>query len=113
MPKPNNAYIAQQREKQKARDMVIMHWSHQMAYDAITLVLNDPTVMGKDVFGKQRLERICKAMNEKIREMLPALGGTPSASHVRAQIDRALQKICGEDFSTWEERYPWWDDRGI
>lgn len=113
MPKPTNAFLAKQAEKQRARDMVVMEWSHQMCYDALTLVLNDKTVMGKDVFGKQRLNKICEALNAKIGEIMPGLSGKTNASYVRAQVDRELQKICGEDFAPWEERYPYFDDRGV
>ena len=113
MAKPNNAYLAKKAEKQKARDTVIMQWSHQMVYDALTLVLNDKEVMGKDVFGKQRLNRLCKALNIKISEIMPSMSGAVDASYIRAQVDRELERICGEDFVPWEERYPYWDDSGI
>ena len=113
MPKPNNAYLAKKQAEQEARDLVIKQWSWQMAYDALTLVLNDKEVMGKDVFGIQRLKRINKALNDKITEMMPALSKAANASYVRSQVDRELEKICGEEFEPWEVRYPWWDDRGI
>lgn len=113
MPKPNNAYLAKKAHENKVRNMVVMQWSHQMAYDAITLVLNDKEVMGKDVFGRQRINKLCKAMNAKINEIMPGLSGAVNSSYVRAQVDRELQRICGEDFVPWEERYPYWDDRGI
>lgn len=113
MPKPINPYLAKKAEQQKQRDLIVMSWSHQMCYDALTLVLNDKEVMGKDVFGKQRLNKLCVALNEKITEILPGMSGATSASHVRYQVDRELQKICGEDFVPWEERYEYWDDRGI
>ena len=106
MPKPTNAFLAKQAEKQRQRDFIIMSWSHQMCYDALTLVLNDKTIMGKDVFGVQRLKKINT-------EMLPAMSGAVNASYIRAQVDRELQKICGDDFSPWPERYEFWDDRGV
>ena len=112
MPKPN-AFLAKQAEKQKQRDMIVMAWSHQMAYDALTLVLNDPEVMGKDVFGRKRLNRLCKALNEKISEIMVGMSSKVNSSYVRYQVDRELEKICGEDFAPWEERYEYWDDRGI
>ena len=112
MPK-KNAYLARLEEKQRARDLVVMEWSQQMCYDALTLVLNDPAVMGKDVFGEQRLERLNRALSEKVNEILPGLSGKVNASHVRAQVDRELQKICKGHFVPWEERYENWDDRGI
>lgn len=113
MPKPNNAYLAKKAEKQKQRDLIVMMWSHQMCYDALTLVLNDKEVMGKDVFGKQRLNRLCVALNAKIKEIMPGMTGATNASHVRRQVDDSLRKICGEDFAPWEERYEYWDDSGI
>lgn len=112
MGKPN-AFLAKQAEKQKQRDMIVMAWSHQMVYDALTLVLNDKEVMGKDVFGKKRLDKLSKALNEKITEMLPGMSGAVNASHIRRQVDDELRRICGEDFAPWAERYECWDDRGI
>lgn len=112
MSKPN-AFLAKQAEKQKQRDMIIMAWSHQMVYDALTLVLNDKEVMGKDVFGKQRLNKLCAALNAKITEILPGMSGAVNASHIRRLVDDELRKICGEDFTPWEERYEYWDDKGI
>lgn len=113
MAKGKNAYLAKQAEKQKQRDMIVMSWSHQMCYDALTLVLNDPEVMGKDVFGRVRLNRLCKALNAKIGEIMPGMSGAVNSSYIRAQVDRELKRICGEDFAPWEERYEFWDDRGI
>lgn len=81
MPK-NNAFLAKQAEKQKQRDMVVMSWSHQLCYDALTLVLNDPEVMGKDVFGRMRLNKLCKALNAKIGEILPGMSGAVNASYI-------------------------------
>lgn len=113
MPKPINPYLAKKRQEQKTRDAIIMAWSHQMCYDALTLVLNDKEIMGKDVFGKQRLNKLCVALNAKIKEIMPGMSGANNSSYVRYQVDRELEKICGEDFAPWEERYEYWDDRGI
>ena len=113
MAKPINPYLAKKAEQQKQRDLIVMMWSHQMCYDALTLVLNDKEVMGKDVFGKQRLNKLCVALNAKIKEIMPGMSKANNASHVRAQVDRELEKICGEEFVPWTERYEYWDDRGI
>ncbi len=112
MPK-RNPYLVKQAEKQKQRDMVVAVWSYQVCFDALTLVLNDPEVMGKDVFGQKRLNKLCKALNAKIREIQPGLSAAENSSHVRRLVDDALRKICGEDFIPWEDRYELWDDRGI
>jgi len=113
MAKPNNAFLARQAEKQKQRDMIVMAWSHQLCYDALTLVLNDKEVMGKDTFGQDRLNKLCVALNAKIGEILPGMSDAVNASYIRAQVDRELEKICKESFEPWEVRYEFWDDRGI
>lgn len=92
MTKPTNAFLAKQAEKQKQRDLIVMMWSHQMCYDALTLVLNDKEVMGKDVFGKNRLNKLCKALNEKIKESMPGLSSRINSSHVRAQAAMSLSR---------------------
>lgn len=112
MKKPND-YLARQAEKQRQRDMIVTMWAHQQCYDALTLVLNDPEVMGKDVFGQMRLNRLCKALNAKISEIMPGLSNKVNASHVRRQVDDELRKICGSSFVPWEERYEYWSDDGI
>ena len=109
-----NAYLERQAEKQRQRDSIVMSWSHQILYDALSLVLNDPEVMGKDVFGEKRLGKLCVATNAKLKEMLPGLlNNQPNSSYIRAQVDRELEKICKDSFVPWEERYEFWDDKGI
>lgn len=107
---PNkNAYLAKRAE----RETTIMMWGIQLAFDAMTLVLNDPEVMGKDVFGEKRFNRLCKAISAKGKEILPGLSRKVNASHVRRLVDDELRKICKSSFIPWEERYEDWDDRGI
>lgn len=109
-----NAYLAKQAEKQMRRDMTVFAWAQQITYDALTLVLNDTEVMGRDVFGEKRLNKLREAANAKVNEILPGLSAkAPNASYVRAMTDRELEKICKDSFLPWEERYDDWDDRGI
>lgn len=108
-----NQYLAARAEKQKRRDALIMAWSFQLCYDALTLVLNDPEEMGKDVFGRKRLNKLCSAVNAKIREIMPGMTGAVNASHIRRVVDDELRKICGADFAPWENRYEFWDDSGV
>lgn len=97
----------------RERDYLVLAWSFQICFDALTLVLNDPKSMGKDVFGRNRLKKLCADLKAKTREILPGLSYGNESSHVRAQVDRELQKIYGEDFTPWQNRYELWDDRGI
>lgn len=108
-----NPYLAKREQERLARDMIVAGWAQQEVFDALTLVLNDKEVMGKDVFGEERLMKLCVALNAKVNEIRPGLSHQASASHVRRQVDDELQKICKKTFVPWEERYIYWDDRGI
>ncbi len=108
-----NAYLAKKENDRKVRDMIVTGWAQQEVFDALTLVLNDKDVMGKDVFGEERLMKLCKALNDKVNEIRVGLSQMASASHVRRQVDDELQRICKKTFVPWEERYIYWDDRGI
>lgn len=108
-----NAYLAKKQQERIARDMVVTGWARQEVFDALTLVLHDPEVMGKDIFGEERLNKLCVALNDKVNEIRPGLSNQANASHVRRQVDDELRKICKNSFVPWEERYIYWDDRGI
>ena len=113
MPKPN-AYLARQEQIREARDLLIASWCCQICFDALSLVLNDPEVMDRDVFGKARLKKIEAAVNAKAKELLPGINKKdPASSYVRAMTDRELEKIFKEEFIPWPGRYDGWDDRGI
>ena len=113
MPKPN-AYLARQEQRQAERDAVIASWCFQVFFDALSLVLNDPEAMDKDVFGKTRLKKLEAAVNAKAKELLPGINKKdPASSYVRAMADRELEKIFKEEFIPWPGRYYGWDDRGI
>ncbi len=112
MPK-KNAYLARQEEKMTRLYELTLNWTAQLSLDCICMVLNDPEVMGKDVFGKERLHKVCVAFEKRFKEAHVGLTNKPEASHVRAMVDREMKRIGKEAFIPWEERYEDWDDRGI
>lgn len=101
-----------ERDRQLAGE-ITQRWTAQLCLDVMTIVLNDPEVMGRDVFGKERLQRLGKAFNEKYQEAITGLTADVKASYVREKLDERLRRIWGEEFEKWEERYWLWDDRGI
>lgn len=107
-------YLARLEEQRIQRDTQVLAWGCQIVFDALTLVLNDPDYMGKDVFGEKRLNKLNAALNEVGREIIQGLTRTnPGASYQRHIVDERLRKIAKESFIPWPERYEGWDDRGI
>lgn len=108
-----NEYAKRLRERKAKEAKMVELWTAQLCLDVMALVLNDPEVMGRDVFGKDRLQKICAAFNELYSDAFTAMSSDPAASYVREKLDDRLEKIFGPDFERWEKRYYLWDDRGI
>lgn len=85
-------------DRQKTRNKVLQ--------DA---TLNDPAVMGKDVFGYDRLMKVVKAWGEKYDQYFTAMTRDPEADYVRVKMDEAMKRICEKhgQFVPFEERYDW------
>lgn len=104
-----NGYL----ERRKARDEVmqdaIRQTYQQYMTDTLILTLNDPEVMGKDVFGHARLKRVLDAWGKKYDQFFDALTKNPEADYARAKMDAAMKAIVGDhqDFIPFEQRYEW------
>ena len=81
----------------------------QFMTDTLMLTLNDPEVMGKDVFGYVRLKKVLDAWGWYYDQFFDAMTKKPEADYARAKMDEALKRICGEtgDFVPFEKRYDW------
>ena len=71
------------------------------------MVLNDKTVMGKDVFGRKRIAKIHKAWMDVYKKFIPVLLKRDETDAYRVLFDQQLQKILQEYFAPFEERYYW------
>lgn len=108
-----NEYAKKLQMRKQMEVEIIRDWMSQLCLDVMTLVLNDPEVMGKGVMGKGRLQKIGEAFNRYYNECAVALSKDVEATHVQRKIDERLVQIWGEDFARWPERYNYWNDRGI
>ena len=78
----------------------------QYVTDLFMIVLNDPEIMGKDVFGYKRQRRIVEAVFHKYDDYHDALTNSPEADYYRAKLDEAIRRfIPNEAFSPFEVRY--------
>ena len=104
-----NGYLA----RRKVRDSVLQDATRQTYQqymtDMLILTLNDPEVMGKDVFGYKRLKKVLEAWGKCYDKYFDALTKNPEADYAREKMDRLMKQICGDsgDFVPFEERYEW------
>lgn len=113
MAKPKNAYLEKRNRERQMASEIVQRWTAQLCLDVMTIVLNDPEVMGKDRFGPQRLHKLGEAFDREYKQWIVGLSPDVKASYVREKLDERLEKIWGEEFEKWAERYFCWDDKGI
>lgn len=84
---PGSKLPAILRERTRQEQTILAVWIAQLCLDILTGVLNDPDIMGKDVFGAKRLKKICNAFNERFPDYIKALSSDEEADYVRTKID--------------------------
>lgn len=96
--------------RQKVRDRVMLdvglHCGRQQILDMMSLVLRDPSIMGKDIFGKKRLMDVIKGIGEYIDMYQPAWEKTDETDYYQKKLDDALAEAYGEELhDSFHKRY--------
>lgn len=101
-----NDFLARQRAIQNGFYKAGLDSGRQQIIDMMSLVLNDPNIMGKDVFGKDRLLKVVKGISEYIDAYQKAWEKDDETDYYRSKMDDALAKVYGEGMrNTFLERY--------
>lgn len=101
-----NDYMARQRALQKACFDAGLKSGRQQILDMVSLALRDPDIMGKDVFGKDRLLKVVKGVSEYIDVYQKAWEKDDETDYYRAKLDDALGEAYGKGMhDTFLQRY--------
>lgn len=101
-----NDFLAKQRVMQKAFFDAGLHSGRQQIMDMLSLVLRDPDIMGKDVFGKDRLLKVVQGIGEYIDTYQKAWEKDDETDYYRAKLDQALAEAYGKGmYDTFLKRY--------
>lgn len=104
-----NAFLANQAAiKQKCFE-VGCDTTAQQFFDFLCLVLNDPEVMGKDVFGAKRIKKVHEALRAVDKRYNEAFVHSQESDYYQEKLDDALREIFGE-IQPFNERYPYLKD---
>lgn len=79
----------------------------QFMSDMFQITLNDSDVMGKDVFGEERIRRLVNAVSENYDIFCKALEKGPEADFYQDKLDARLRRIFKDKLVPFKERYPW------
>lgn len=109
MAKKPNPFLERQEAINQKMLEVGMDTGFQKCWDLLQIVLHDPKVMGKDVFGKNRIKKIFWAMKEKERELGRAWLPTKEkdADVCQRDLDALLKEIWADELCPFNERYPY------
>lgn len=106
-----NGYLERQRIEKQAHFDAGLQMGRQQIPDMMCISLNDPDVMGKDTFGKDRLLRLVKAIGKYIDVFQKAWERDPETDYYRAKLDDWLARIYGDEMhDSFNKRYEYCTD---
>ena len=100
-----NPFLAKQEALRQRCFEVACDTTSQQFFDYMCIVLNDPEIMGKDVFGAKRLLKVYDAMKKLDKEFSEAWVGSQESDYYQEKLDGALKRIFGE-IDPFKVRYP-------
>ena len=101
-----NGFLERQRITNQAYFDAGLQMGRQQVIDMLSVVLNNPKVMGKDTFGKRRLPVLINAIGEAIDTFQKAWERDDETDYYRAKLDELLTKAYGVDMvDTFDKRY--------
>ena len=92
-----NAYLAKQAAINHGYFTAGLQSGRQQILDLVSLVLRDPAIMGKDIFGKDRLMKVVNGVGEYIDLYQKAWEKDDETDYYRAKLDAALSDAYGEE----------------
>ena len=103
-----NEYIAQKKAEKQAFFHAGLECGRQQILDMMTLVLRDPDIMGRDIFGKERLMKVVIGIGECIDKYELAWMKHDETDYTQKMLDENLAKAYGEELKdSFHARYPY------
>ena len=101
-----NKYIADRDAVRKGFFEAGLRSGRQQILDMKTLVLRDPEIMGKDIFGKERLIKVVKGIGDYIDKYNPAWQKNDESDYYQKKLDDALSEAYGKELhDSFHKRY--------
>lgn len=100
-----NSYLAKQDALRQDCFVAGCEITAQQMFDMMCLALHDPEIMGKDVFGPNRIRKVHDAMYELEKQYHDAWMHNQESDYYQEKLDAALREIFG-DIEPFQKRYP-------
>ena len=92
-----NGFLERQRIANQTYFDAGLQMGRQQIIDLVSLVLRDPAIMGKDIFGKDRLLKVVNGVGEYIDLYQKAWERDDETDYYRAKLDAALAEAYGDE----------------
>jgi len=103
-----NGYLQRQRNTVNVYRQAEKETYIQFMTDTLILTLNDPAVMGKDVFGEKRVKKVVEAWGKVFDRFHGALEKGDEQDFWQIKLDQCLKGVLGEEgFVPFAKRYEW------
>ena len=101
-----NGFLERQRIERQAYFDAGLQMGRQQILDGLSVVLNDPAIMKKDAFGKDRLLVVVKGIGDFIDTYEKAWQKDDEADYYQTKLDTELERIYGSEMhDTFHTRY--------
>lgn len=101
-----NKYLLKQQITRQVYLDVGLQCGRQQIIDMISLVLRDPTIMGKDTFGKDRLLKVMEGIGQYLDVYQKAWEKNEETDYYRFKLDQELASAYGEElYDSFLKRY--------
>lgn len=101
-----NGYLAKQQAKEQALIEAGIKCGKQQIVDYLTLVLRDPDYVGKDIHGRDRIDRIFVGLQVYDDRFKNAYTLHKEADVAQDHLDALLREVYGDDLIPFAERQP-------
>lgn len=101
-----NEFLKNQRQMQETFFLAGLQSGRQQIMDMMSLVLRDPEIVGKDVFGKDRLIKVVRGIDDYLGKYEKAWQKDDETDYYQKKMDAALAEAYGESLhDSFHKRY--------
>ena len=100
-----NNFSKRLKQRKHLEEAAIKALTMQLMWDAISITLNDPEILGRDTFGGTRLKKVGVATMKYFDTAYIALTENVEADVVKHNLDKRLKAIYKDDFEPFDVRY--------
>lgn len=101
-----NAYLDKKANREQALLDIGLACGKQQMADYITCVLRNPLYVGKDIFGRDRIEKVLVGLMDYDKKYKKAYTLDKEADVAQQHLDDELRQVYGDELVPFEVRQP-------